>query len=56
MDKKIFILDSRGKELEFRVAKTEEEDPGVRKARIELCQQGILKGDRCMDVPPADKK
>ncbi len=24
-------------------------DPGVRKARKELCEQGILKGDRCKD-------
>jgi hypothetical protein len=26
-------------------------DAGVKKAHIELCQQGILKGDRCKDVP-----
>jgi hypothetical protein len=52
----IFITDSRGKELEFHIKKTEEEDAGVRKARIELCQQGIIKGTRCADVPPAEKK
>jgi hypothetical protein len=52
----IFIRDSRGKELEFLIKKTEEEDAGVRKARIELCQQGIIKGPRCIDVPPAEKK
>lgn len=52
----IFITDSRGKELEFHVKKMQEEDAGVRKARIELCQQGIIKGTRCIDVPPAEKK
>jgi len=56
VDKTVFITDSRGKELEFQITKTQEEDAGVRKARIELCQQGIIKGTRCIDVPPADKK
>jgi hypothetical protein len=52
----MFITDSRSKELEFRITKTQQEDVGVRKARIELCQQGIIKGTRCSDVPPAEKK
>lgn len=32
----------------------EKEDPAVTKARFDLCHQGILKGDRCKDVPPTD--
>jgi hypothetical protein len=32
-----------------------QEDEGERKARFELCQQGIIKSDRCADVPNVPK-
>jgi hypothetical protein len=32
----------------------EKEDPGVTKARADLCKQGILKGERCKEVPQTD--
>lgn len=32
-----------------------QEDEGERKVRFELCQQGIIKGDRCADVPNVPK-
>lgn len=49
-------MDQNGKERKVGIRHISKEDPGVRKARIEMCQKGTIQGDRCKDVtaPAAD--
>ena len=45
-----YIRDKEGKEWKVGILHIRKEDPGVRKARIEMCQKGTIQGDRCADV------